>query len=177
MLSKLFVSLVFVLFSTICAADYLGSPGPPVEGSFKRVFGEDVVDTIYDNRGGRDDYFLLAAEEVLKNGRYIKIDGECHSACVLFADKARPNVCITGNAVFRFHMQTTRFMHVLITEVDGVLAYQETLLEFRDPMTLSDDIDEWVMKHGGYPKGDPPDIDSLLKMDSKEVSAFWPMCK
>jgi hypothetical protein len=79
------------------------------------------------NPGGRvADYEALARKVVATNRRII-INGDCVSACALFADRARPMVRITETAVFLFH---------------------RTNLE--EPPPTSPDISAWVNAHGGF---------------------------
>lgn len=132
------------------------------EGSFAKLFGEE--NTVYRSEGGKVDDFLLAAEDVLKTGRHIKIDGVCASACATFADKARPNVCVTRNAVFKFHLAAWG------TFIQTSSSHRVTFFETREPPPVSQDIEAWVAKHGGFPsKG-------FLLLTTEDALAFWPLC-
>ncbi len=61
--------------------------------------------------GGPNDIFTEAAKAVNDGGKkMVVIDGTCVSACTIFADKARPHVCVTENAVFAFHLARINFV-------------------------------------------------------------------
>lgn len=79
------------------------------------------------------------------------VDGPCMSACAIMADFARPNVCITKNASFHFHMAF---------RIDGS--------RVAPPATV--DIIWWVRRHGGFP------YDGYVDMEFAEAKPFWPVC-
>ncbi|TSC63807.1 MAG: hypothetical protein G01um101491_452 [Parcubacteria group bacterium Gr01-1014_91] len=114
-------------------------------------------DTIVDSGGGSVWVFAYAAREILRMGRHVRIDGSCDSACALFADLARPNVCITDRAVFGFHQLT-------------ITAGPAGATETREPPPASPDIKAWVDARGGFPS------EGLLVMNANEAIAFWPLC-
>ncbi len=106
------------------------------------------------NGGGYLAAFREAAHMVQGGARKsVIIDGECISACALFADLARPHVCITEHAVFKFHKAV----------------FLPTQTRF-DP-DHSTDIARWVNKHGGFPR------EGFLEMRISEARRFWPVCK
>jgi hypothetical protein len=125
--------------------------------------------TIRDNPGGDIQIFQAAAQEVLDEGKYLVIDGFCASACVILADLARSNTCLTTKAQMAVHKAS-------VIEVTGTARVQGRevpvgrLLRREDP-PQSQDIDGWVRAHGGYPsKG-------VKVIPVKEARKFWPMCR
>jgi hypothetical protein len=106
------------------------------------------------NYGGNGGLFWIAAYSAKWREYKIIIDGRCESACALFADKARPNVCITKFATFGFH-QGTKF-------TNGRRV---------DPDFHSNDIYTWVQNNGGFPKN------GMLKMKYNKAKKFWRDCK
>src|SRR4051794_38381434 len=57
------------------------------------------------NPGGEVQVFMRAAQEVLAEGKHLRIAGLCASACVLMADMARDNTCMTADAQFAVHKE------------------------------------------------------------------------
>lgn len=160
---KLAIRCVFVSALCVC-----GHAQGFAEGRYAEVFGKS--NTVYLSHGGSVDKFMWAAADVLESGRQVKIAGRCVSACAIFADLARPNVCITNRAVFGFHLATTTTM---VFEKRGGLLYLGYRITFRvekGKPVVSSDIDQWVEHHGGW-------TSRVLLMNAKEASAFWPMCK
>lgn len=153
------IIFVFVVYVAGCATT-------TTQDSFAKVFGQGThVITL--SKGGNVKDFILAANEVLKTGKHIKIDGYCLSACATFADIARSNVCITRSAVFGFHMATYTTMFVK----NGIFPVTLPLFSAKILPTLRSDIMEWIEKNGGFKsKG-------FLLMDFKEALVFWPQCK
>lgn len=143
--------------------------------------------TIYFNDGGLIDDFLEAARIIKRIGSRVAIAGPCYSACTIFADKARPQVCITKAAEFFFHQGRIKAKHSLALPAPSAIA---RLLfnrgEVRDMAFIfsfevvgriatldvyNPDISEWLHRHGGLP------ADGWLGMMHKEALAFWPRCK
>ena len=59
---------------------------------------------IRNDDGGDIDDYLMAAKIFKLQHRYVIFDGECASACALFADKVRHrNACVTHWVRFEFH--------------------------------------------------------------------------
>jgi hypothetical protein len=124
--------------------------------------------TIHDNPGGDIQLFQAAAQEVLSEGKYLIIDGFCASACVILADLARSNTCITVDAQMAVHKAS-------VIEVTGTARVEGRdvpvgrLLRRENP-PHSADIERWVINHGGYPsKG-------VKIIPLKDARQFWPMC-
>lgn len=109
---------------------------------------------VKDNPGGSIYLFQVAADKVLDGARKrVIIDGRCASSCVFFADKARARVCITPRAVMGFHQ--------------GTVGDDKRL---RITLHHSHDIEQWVMKRGGYPSN------GMLEMRFADAKKFWPVC-
>jgi len=112
------------------------------------------------NVGGWIHEFVEAARLVNQGARTIvKINGTCLSACAIFADLARYRVCITPNARFGFHQA---FYEDRDTGVVDENSY------FDQPQ--SQDIDQWVRSHGGYPRN------GYRFMKYNEALKFWNKC-
>ncbi len=118
-----------------------------------------------DNPGGEVSDFLDAAKAIQHGARnQVIIPWRCASACAIFADKARPHVCIMPSTVFAFHKGTHSLMRG--DEVVKVLG------TFDPPQ--SSDIHAWVKAHGGFPKAEY--FRDMLKMKYEEASKFFPRC-
>jgi hypothetical protein len=146
--------LVALLITTAECAEQKEELIPDKESFFASVFGSTgyIITSSY---GGSFSDFSAAATEVLETGKKVKIDGICLSSCAIFADEARPNVCITPRARFGFHMMR-----------------DPDTKEFLGPMPMSKDINDWVMRRGGYPFS----RSRLRMMAFKDAKAFWPVC-
>lgn len=108
------------------------------------------------NPGGFGLLFVWAAWSVNRHERTIVIDGTCASACAIFADKARTNVCITPRARFLFHKA--------LNPLNGERSDPDSLLH-------SSDIIRWVNDRGGFPSGNV-----LLEMSYEHAKDFWHTC-
>jgi hypothetical protein len=106
---------------------------------------------IRDNQGGHMMSFIFAARTLYMRKKVAVIEGDCKSACALFADLARPMVCISKDATLWFHKTS-----------------EET-----DP-PQSQDIDKWVRSYGGYPSYASG---MMLKMETPAILKFWPVCE
>jgi hypothetical protein len=110
---------------------------------------------IHASPGGNTGRFINAAQALKERHDLAFIDGWCASACTVFADKARPNVCITKHAIFLFHQATDDFTGAR-----------------KDPSGFySPGIVSWVRTHGGFP------VNGLLRMRASDAVAFWPICR
>lgn len=109
---------------------------------------------IHASEGGTVGRFLNAAEELKAEHALAIIDGWCASACTVFADKARPNVCITRRAVFLFHQAT-----------DDFTSKHEDPSRFYSPGIVA-----WVRAHGGFP------TEGALQMHVRDATTIWPLC-
>jgi hypothetical protein len=112
--------------------------------------------------------FQRAAAEVVHERKRLVIDGLCASACVILADLARTNTCITANAKLAVHKASV-IRVVGATQVGDREVPVGRLIAHNDP-PQSPDIDRWVYAHGGYPtKG-------LMVIPVKDAKRFWAMC-
>lgn len=114
--------------------------------------------------GGWIEDYQKAARALKAEGRQLIIDGECISACTVAADMARPNVCITPRAKFRFH-RTYAWNLLTMCFISRDDAYEY----------YSRDIAGWIRAHGGFP-GKTLNDDTLLDMNAKQAAAFFPVC-
>jgi hypothetical protein len=142
--------------------------GPALDAAL-RAHCSRTTCTIRNNPGGDIQLFQAAAQEVLEEGKYLVIDGFCASACVILADIARSNTCLTSKAQMAVHKAS-------VIEVTGTARVQGRevpvgrLLRREDP-PQSPDIDRWIRSNGGYPsKG-------VKVIPIKEARKFWPMCR
>jgi hypothetical protein len=110
--------------------------------------------------GGFVEKYEHLAWRLKQTGWKLSIDGECYSACVILADKARPNVCLTHKARFFIH-QTKGEEKRPNGEYEPVRRPYEG---------YSEDINEWIEFNGGQP------ITGWLYMEFLEARKFWPAC-
>ncbi len=108
------------------------------------------------NTGGYVDVFQRAAHVVLQKQIPVIVDGICLSGCSLFADMARPNVCVTPLVALGFHKGFGRFR-------DGRWRHF-------DP-TYSRDIHDWVRARGGF------SATSMLMMPFAHAARIWRACR
>jgi hypothetical protein len=147
----------------------------PYGESKKGYCGDPCIITY--NEGGYIYTFLQAARRIHEEPRPAIINGPCGSACTIFADFARPYVCITPRASFHFHMayhEAPRFSLPPTPWTWGALlgaVHYETV--YREP-PQSPEITSWVYAHGGFPIA--ANIKDFLSMSAYEASRFWPMC-
>jgi hypothetical protein len=146
-------ALVTLAFQGGVGVSWLLGPPPAAAGEhfakgFLAACGEPCIITA--NGGGRLDHFLALAAAVKAQKRTVIIAGPCFSACAIFADFARENVCITAAARFGFHRSSNE----------------------NDP-PQSPDIAAWVEAHGGYPANSSG---KLTMMEAAAVGQFWRTC-
>lgn len=105
---------------------------------------------IVSNKGGRVMDFEDAGDAIRNGARKrLIIDGYCASSCMVLADRARPNTCITPRATFAYH-KTNR----------------------NRPIPLRSDLDHWIRSNGGYPEfTGTPGI-----MPNQVARKYWPLC-
>ena len=125
------------------------------------------------NRGGSVETFRSAARGGLSGlEKQIVIGVPCISACAIFADLARPRVCIAEGAVFLFHMARHPMLNIewfTIKSISTGFIGEPLIFIYSDP-PQSPDIDAWVKSRGGYPK------DRFLVMPFSTAKNFWPIC-
>ena len=127
---------------------------------------------IRDNPGGNSHQYEMAAEAVKRLRIRVRIAGECNSACALFADLARPNVCIEGTAQFAFHLGTVEVSRqISLPSWLGGYTIALSVSRRLEPQHSSD-IQNWVTSppRKGFP------VDGVLSMSALEAVQFWPRC-
>ena len=129
----------------------------------------EVTCVIQDNPGGNVVTFEAAAQEVLSEGKQLIIDGKCDSACVILADIARSNTCLTPKAELAVH-QSAIIKIVGKTSVSGRSVPVAKVISRQDP-PQSADIAAWVNSRGGYP------TEGFMKIPIEEARLFWSMCE
>lgn len=107
------------------------------------------------NPGGNIELFELAADALREAKKFLVIDGHCLSSCTLLAEKARPNVCVTGKAQFHFH------------QAFDIFTKQKLPIEV---YSYSPDIKTWIETNGGLPRS------GWLVMRSAEQKRFFKSC-
>lgn len=112
---------------------------------FLQACGEPCV--IRSNYGGVLADFRGLAEEVNARKQVILIDGDCVSACALFADLARANIRITLRARIWFHQSSAE-----------------------EIPPQSPDIISWVTSNGGFPTFESGHL-TLMRFD--QARRFW----
>src|SRR5262245_12669514 len=98
--------LVGMLALVLCASSFFAvveaQAGPALDEALQARCVKSTC-TIRNNPGGAVQLFQQAAQEVMDEGKRLVIDGFCASACVVLADLARANTCITGDAQIAVH--------------------------------------------------------------------------
>jgi hypothetical protein len=124
--------------------------------------------TVRHNPGGDIELFKRAASELVTEGKHLVIDGVCASACVILADIARRNTCLTPSAKMQVHQaMVVRFTDRAVGS--GGRNPVAELVRREDP-PHSPDIDRWVRSHGGYPaKG-------VMQIPLSQARKFWAAC-
>ncbi len=183
---------------TLVAISYVSAPLRPAYSDeelipFSLLLQDDqiLVDTIgvcektcviNENDGGDPDLFHQAAEIVKRRHMRVIIKGRCYSACGVFADAARPQVCITRQAGFYFHLGTEyenifRYLSTNPMLFAALLTYWPSDGQYiwvpkaRFEPEQSRDIRKWIIAHGGFP------AEGFLEMKYKTAKRFWPTCK
>jgi hypothetical protein len=146
----------------------MANAGPALDEALQTHCGK-VTCTIKNNPGGDVAIFQAAAQEVMDEGKRLVIDGFCASACVVLADLARTNTCITVDAQIAVH-KASIIRITGQTIVDGREVPTGRLVRREDPPD-SQDINDWVYAHGGYP------TTGVKIIPVKAARQFWPMCK
>ncbi|TSC69294.1 MAG: hypothetical protein G01um101456_258 [Parcubacteria group bacterium Gr01-1014_56] len=136
--------------------------------------------------GGSIAVFLKVVAKVQERRITVVVSAPCYSACALFADKARPFVCIKQGASFGFHksalwrlpkeLESVAQEPMPIKESTGANAplwFQNHGYRFngyRDP-EYSSDVKNYLDRRGGAP------IEKFLMMSYKQAKKFWPVCQ
>ncbi|RWD43898.1 hypothetical protein [Mesorhizobium sp.] len=100
--------------------------------------------------GGVVSEYEAKAKMVLETQTRVEIIGDCYSACTLFADRARPNVCVTPDTRFYIHQAT------------------EVSTGRRSPVEYSPDLQSYI--------GEQP-TDGWLLLTYDDLTNFWSTCK
>jgi hypothetical protein len=153
------------LVLTTCAA----SAGPALDKVLRHACRSNPVCVIDSNSGGDVAAFQLAAQEVLAENKRLVIDGRCESACVILADIARSQTCLTERAEMAVHQAATMKI-VGKTYVRGRAVPIGKVVSRQDP-PQSADINAWVAEHGGYP------ADGFRIIPIEDARQFWSMCE
>ncbi|MGQ2908727.1 MAG: hypothetical protein ACT6QU_12310 [Aliihoeflea sp.] len=159
---SLAIAATFVALLATSSISHAQSRGSAYESVFGACRGDTCV--IRDNPGGDVRKFLAAAKEIRRSGKRVVIDGQCASACAIFADVARERVCITKRATFGFHKAS-----VFRAQVTGNVRKWERIRR-HDP-EHSSDIANWVYRNGGFP------VSGLNVMPASEGAKFWRRCE
>jgi hypothetical protein len=147
----------------------------PPDDPITTVFGEcgHPCRIRYEDGGNLQD-FLDAAQFAKDMGRKFRISGGCYSACILFADKARQNICLEEGATFHFHTWATwkefkpsPFLNIFFPDKKGIRGFEFRV--FYEP-DHSPDIMQWLDENGPVP------IYGWLDMSFEQASAFWQVC-
>ena len=163
----------FIYVTALSAAGHIaavatGFAGSQLDGILQQACRMQRTCVIHENRGGDIVLFTNAAREVIRERKQLVIDGRCESACVVLADRARANTCLTSRAEMAVH-QTKVMMVVGQRYVQGRTVPLVRVVD-RNDLPLSDDIDRWVRGHGGYPS------EGMNVLPLQAAVQFWPMC-
>jgi hypothetical protein len=161
---KLWVTALAALISLMPLAQ-AAHAGPALDDALQHHCGQSVC-VIRDNGGGDVEVFQAAAKEVLHEGKHLVIDGYCASACVILADIARANTCITAQADMAVHKAFVVSLNA--AKANGAVMGQAI---WRQDPPQSADINAWVYAHGGYP------TDGVRHIPVAAAKKFWPACR
>jgi hypothetical protein len=142
--------------------------GVALDKALRTACRAEPVCVVHHNAGGEVALFQLAAQEVMSEGKKLIIDGRCESACVILADLARANTCLTPRAELAVHQAATVKI-IGKTYQRGRAVPVGKIVSRRDP-PQSDDINAWVVSHGGYP------AEGFMTIPLEDARLFWPLC-
>jgi hypothetical protein len=162
---RLSAMLALVVASIVILPAMSVHAGPALQEALQGTCQRTVC-TVRHNDGGDVDVFRSAARELVNERKSLVIDGYCASACVLLADLARSNTCITSNADFAVHKSFTSRVAVVAGRVVPV----GPVIKRQDP-PQSADINRWVYAHGGYPSN------GVMRIPVSAALNFWRSCK
>jgi hypothetical protein len=145
------------------------SAGSALDRAIRPACRGQAVCIVSNNPGGEVALFQLAAEEVLKEGKQLVIDGRCESACVILADIARANTCLTSRAELAVHQAATVKI-IGRTYQRGKSVPVGKVISRQDP-PQSADISQWVADHGGYPS------EGFMQIPLEDARLFWRLCE
>jgi hypothetical protein len=120
--------------------------------------------------GGIIDTFREAAKEVQRDGDTIVISQGCNSSCVIFADLARKNVCITQTALLGVHKATMLRFDAQFSDDTGRWETKINILKRYD-QPQSPDLDQAIRRElGGYP------LNGVRLIPINVAKRFWRIC-
>lgn len=127
-------------------------------------FSEEACGTpcvISHNPGGELDSFVITAEEMVKNGRSLVVNGDCYSACTILADLMRSQgmACVTQNATFHIHQG----QRVYVSDV-----FAPIVNRFEVPYSIG--LTSLIERSGGQPK------DGWLVLTHDFLRRYFPEC-
>ena len=108
------------------------------------------------NLGGTIFRFEEQARQVVKDRKPVVVDGLCLSACTIFVDIARDNVCLTKKALLAYHQgytPKTRKVFDIKYETPG--------------------LNEYIKEHGGLPN---PYTGKFLTLNFDQGKQFYKPC-
>ena len=127
-------------------------------------FSEDACGTpcvISFNPGGDLDRFVVTAEDMVRKGRSLVVNGDCYSACSILADLMRSQgmACVTANAKLHIHQGTG----TIISDV-----FAPIVNRFEVPYSVG--LNSLIERMGGQPK------DGWLVLDHTVLVLYFPEC-
>lgn len=116
----------------------------------------DDVCHIHRNLGGTIQDFTEQAHQVVRTKKPVIVDGLCLSACTIFVDIARDNVCLTEKALLAYHQ-------AFIPKTREVFD-----IEYETP-----GLNEYIKDHGGLPN---PYTGNFLTLNFNQAKQFYKPC-
>jgi hypothetical protein len=138
------------LFCTSVVAEPTGMVWPAI------ACGNPCV--ISDDAGGIVDTYEAQARLMAATNIPVIVDGPCMSACTIFVDIDRANICLTERALLGYHKSVYKKGD---DDVFGDIEYSTPGLE------------DYIKSHGGLPD---PDSGHLLMLNSHEAGQFYKAC-
>ncbi len=140
-----------------------------------------TVCTINFSPGGVPYYFELAAISARTHNTQVRINGKCASACVIFAIRAKQNVCLTENAQMGLHYGRRTAVYepfgkeVDVTTSTGAALYRNPPPGYRVERTyfLPDygEITQWALDENKVP------YVGMYWLTRDEALRFWKPCR
>ena len=115
---------------------------------------------IEDDGGGIVDTYAAQGRLAATGNVPVIVDGPCLSACTLFVDLDRNNVCITERVLLGYHQARRQ-------NPDGTMVFEN--IDYTTP-----GLNAYIKVHGGLPE---PDKGHLLMLNFAEASQFYRPCK
>jgi hypothetical protein len=145
------VSGLLLGLTTAVPAAPTGAPWPAIECSNPCI--------IEDDGGGIIDLYQAQARQMAAGHTSVIVDGPCMSACTIFIDIDRNNVCLTDRALLGYHKSR-------LEDDTGKVTFGE--IDYETP-----GLNKYIEDHGGLPD---PDSGHLLMLNSYEASKFYRSC-